>query len=457
MLRRIDLSGNALGAKALEVLSRVYSQEGSIDLILPPDIAESLVFDGLDSGMRRLSTTLIASEGPFSPQPEGSSKSMRKGSRNGPYARPLVATSLTAKAPKLTEQSGLSKELFATTKGVRALPYLVLANSLVDDASALYLSYIIVQHHDPHVLGTRVPAAKAGQSAQQLAAYDSQPQCRGIIYCPNESLENSAIRVLSLAEKVRDKFTIGDGDNRNANMSTQGAQAEVRSGDRRSSQPAIDTSQESLLQDLDRARSRIQTTCIENSGPAFNDLWITALKMLMLSRLIQPQKAKKLGSLEKPSHLPTIRPKQLVVRTLELTASPAVKKPNPWGTPLTPKSTNTNLSNQQRQVKGRKKNSIDLPPKMTDTLRRDGKQAFVIDREYKSMLPCGFTEDIWRRILGSAVGAEGVLSPSQQRSVLRHGMDRETLKKEQDYLGLKEALQIWHCLDQMDCLAYAMR
>lgn len=41
VLRRLDLSGNALGSRALEVLARVYAKEGVMDL-LPP---AHLVFD----------------------------------------------------------------------------------------------------------------------------------------------------------------------------------------------------------------------------------------------------------------------------------------------------------------------------------------------------------------------------------------------------------------------------
>lgn len=39
-LRRIDLSGNALGPRAFEVLVRVYAKEGPLDIILPPDLEQ---------------------------------------------------------------------------------------------------------------------------------------------------------------------------------------------------------------------------------------------------------------------------------------------------------------------------------------------------------------------------------------------------------------------------------
>lgn len=43
VLRRIDLSGNALGSRAFEVLARVYGNEDPVDLILTPDMDASFV------------------------------------------------------------------------------------------------------------------------------------------------------------------------------------------------------------------------------------------------------------------------------------------------------------------------------------------------------------------------------------------------------------------------------
>ena len=56
-----------------------------------------------------------------------------------------------------------------------------------------------------------------------------------------------------------------------------------------------------------------------------------------------------------------------------------------------------------------------------------------------------------------AAGAEDVMSEAQQRSVLRWAMDRGTLSKERESLGLKESAQIWKVLEGMECLAYEMK
>lgn len=50
VLRRIDLSGNALGSRAFEVLTRVYGQEDPVDLTLTPDVEASFEKPGLGLG-----------------------------------------------------------------------------------------------------------------------------------------------------------------------------------------------------------------------------------------------------------------------------------------------------------------------------------------------------------------------------------------------------------------------
>ena len=231
-------------------------------------------------------------------------------------------------------------------------------------------------------------------------------------------------------------------------------QAPASSHRRRTSIFDESTTQEDLIADLDRARSRIQTHCIESEGHWSNDLWKAALRMLTMSRVIQKQSPKPslpLASTAKP------KPKQLIVRTLEIPAPPP-KKTNPWGAPLAPKSANAHLSSRPKAPKNNS-DSVKQSSSITTGFPKQSPQMepSLESRQYKTSLPFGFSEDIWWRILGHAAGANGLLSPAQQRSVLRYGMDKGSLRKERDALGLKEALQIWHILHDVDCLAYEMR
>ncbi|KAL9131214.1 MAG: hypothetical protein Q9217_000816 [Psora testacea] len=334
----------------------------------------------------------------------------------------------------------------------------------MDEFSALHLSYILANHHPPNQLLIRVPPAKAGPHAQQLSAYDSETKCRGIIYLPNPTLSNAANKVLELAEKVRDGLQGSSASNNieEQNVDEDGANSIDRetfhAADhrRRSSTKIDEETHESMVADLDRARSRLQGNAIECVGHRSNDLWCMALKMLATSRNIIPQTA----SDPAPSPEPP-RTKPQVIRTLEIPGI-TLKKAHVLSSPLGPRSSNQTISPRQNRPR---KDSISTPlvPRMvsqtSSMLSRVAESRFapLSGKEYRSKLPCGFPEDAWWQILGYATNASGLLSPGQQRSVLRYGMDRGTLRKERDTLGLKEAAQIWHVLEGMDCLAYEMR
>ena len=325
----------------------------------------------------------------------------------------------------------------------------------MDDKSALQLSYILAIHQTPDRLLARVPSVKAGTHAQQLAAYDNETQCRGVIYLPNPTLSNTAARVLGLAEKVRDGLHDGASPSNDTWHIIDGTR-QAFTQRRRGSTVAPEETHESLATDLDRARSRLQGIVIESHGHRNNDLWRTAFKMLTMSREIRPQKVN--DALPAPE-TPKVKPQ--IIRTLEI---PGIlpRKPNVWGMPLAPKSSNQTVPPQP--VKSRK-DSISVSPMSTATPPAPTASSVSIhpqiirlpNKEHRSRLPCGLPEDIWWRILGYAAGASELLSHGQQQSVLRYAMDRTTLIKERDSLGLKEAAQIWHVLDGMDCLAYDMR
>ena len=52
LLRRIDFSGNALGSRAFEVMTRVYAKQETVDLVLPADL------EHFQSKQRRTSTDI---------------------------------------------------------------------------------------------------------------------------------------------------------------------------------------------------------------------------------------------------------------------------------------------------------------------------------------------------------------------------------------------------------------
>ena len=343
----------------------------------------------------------------------------------------------------------------------------------MNEAGALHLSYILEFHHVPERLLARVPQAKAGAPTQHLLSYD-ESQCRGVIYLPNPLLGSAGYKVLELAELMRDAsldYTANDvtAPSQTRNMSTTilkgasvtqpGLGTSVCNRRRRNTTPLDlpdQAGQDDLMgSELDRARSRIQGTMLQSDGPHGNDLWQAAFKMLSLGREIQPQTRN-----ESQPQPPVPKSKVPVVRSLRIPGfTPRTLKPP---TPLTlQRDPNQSISPWITQV-AKKSGSLSsipttIPPGPPILTAPNISVPLLTETTiYKTKLPCGFPECVWRRILGLATGAEGIMSESQQQSILQWAMDRKTLRQESESLGLRASAQCWKILEATGCLAYDM-
>ena len=361
--------------------------------------------------------------------------------------------------------------MYATTRGLRSVPYIVLSNSDMTEVGALHLSYLLEVHHVPERLLTRVPHAKAGAPAQQLLSYDESP-CRGVIYLPNPLLGSAGHKVLELAEVMRDGYlayavdgfpehsqAASGSNNMSKRASATHPGLEAGAFDRRRRNTAStglssQVGQDDLESELDRARSRIQGTTLQLAGPQSNDLWRTAFKMLTLGREIRPQIRN-----EPAPRLPTLKTKAPIVRTLRIPGIiPKTLKPL---TPLTSQR-DPNLAISPWNTQFPKSGSLPSTPTVLPPTPLTPKNSVVSvplptkTADYRTKLPCGLPEYVWRRILVLAAGAEGIMSESQQRSVLQWAMDRKTLMQESESLGLRASAQCWKILEATGCLAYEM-
>ena len=407
-----------------------------------------------------------------------------------------------SRSPEKTSLPGLPVGpllIYTTTQGLRSVPYFVLHDTAMTDICALHLSYIIAHHHKPGQLLTHVPPAKQGFHAQQLIEYDSQSQCKGIIYLPNATLGNAGLKVLELADTTRDMPLDGTAEEDVEGLHTPRKSAtiprrasnfhcttsSVLSGKRRQSLiSAEDTLQAEKpisahnVANLDRARSRIQGGALQEAGPLSNDLWRVALRVLCLGRDIQVQ--------EKKEPPPVPKAKAPVIKTLSVPGprlKPLTPKPPmplaserdanrpvmPWGnfsqkssaihhtlniTPLT--SSHQMTSSGREKLPPADNRNIQPPCLVRSTNLIRTVSSSVKNKIYRTRLPCGFPEDVWRRIIGLGAGADGIMSENQQRSMLSWAMNRKTLSKESEILGLTRASQIWRVLEGTSCLAYDM-
>ena len=505
VLRRIDLSGNALGDRAFEVMLRVYAKEEPLNFASPSDLVEAhheeqsstTEIGGVARKTKKLS---LGSHSGDNTGDEGHPKC--KASKQGQLpscASHDVADAITeSTSPEKTGLPGLPVGpllIHTTTRGLRSVPYFILRDTTLTDICALHLSYIVAHHHKPGQLLTRVPPAKAGPHAQQLIEYDTQSQCQGIVYLPNATLGNSGLKVLELADTTRDMPPDGTAEEDAEGLHTPRKSSTIpRRGSNFHTAPPVSSSKrrqslmsaEDILQaekavsahnvnNLDRARSRIQGDALQEAGPLSNDLWRVALRVLCLGRDIQVQ--------EKKEPPPVPKAKAPVIKTLSVPGprlKPLTPKPSmpltserdankpivPWGkfsqkSSSSPQTLTISPTASQQVTFGERERLPPVDPRNHRTQSpvhtANPSRAVSLSAKnkiYQTRLPCGFSEDVWRRIIGLAAGAEGIMSEDQQRSMLTWAMNRKTLSKESEILGLTLASQIWRVLEGTGCLTY---
>ncbi|KAL8829578.1 MAG: hypothetical protein Q9170_006107 [Blastenia crenularia] len=477
VLRRLDLSENALGPKAFETLARVYSRElvigdvweGSADT--PPYDATpgrrsiSGYAASLERQARKLS--LGSASGELSDDDEHASTA------SYPSEQGIRRDS---KSPGEIGHGNLPDlfHIYSTTRGLRSVPYLILPNTGMTDTGALHLSYIICSHHHPGRLLRNVPPPKSSHHIQQLDFYDNKTKCQGIVYLPNDGLSNPAYKLLELCEVAR--ASLFDHDRRtqtsrispthsikipatrktsisHTSPSTTATGARRRSGTTGEHNEQNDG--EAVIAELDRARSRIQGNVLKEMGVHSNDLWRTALRMLVLCRILCPLQ-KELPQTTPPverHNRPIKVPENPDFPTLPKTNSrPFVGYLNPFAPPPAAKYPNMPATPISKNQPPRLKTATPSPLSLTTS--PTSPKAGQSTRPYVSDLPHGLAEDTWAYIVSLHLGADRFMSENQQRNVLRWAVDRKALAKELESLGKPESAQIWKVLDGMGCLAY---
>ena len=364
---------------------------------------------------------------------------------------------------------------FVTTRGLRSVPYLILSDTGMTDTCALYLSYVIAVHYLPVDLLPLVPPVKAGPALQQLDTYDVNSGCLGIIYLPNTSLTAIGRKVLELSELARigsldstipreeipetdtPHKQIGSARRASEALTSPSSQA---AASRRRSTVSVGTGEQTTQRhtsgELDRARSRIQGDTLREVGPNSNDLWIKALEMLALARLLL---------LRPRGYTSEARHDDLdhnVEQRLPAQHSCAIKAAAPRLPALIPLATaSPNQTIKLRHSRRRKESTVLSDLTMTPT---DSPAVIITapvtrttmnhDKPYRSDLLGGLRLEDWAYIIALATESGGIVASQQREAVVKWAMDRGTLEKEQEILGKSESAQIWKVLESTGCLAY---
>ena len=254
-LRRLDLSGNPeLGARALEIFCKVHCNEPAIDPIALGGDRSVYTLDETQETDDNKSTTTDDVEGSFDWMTSG--------------------------------------VMLRRRCGLRSIPFVSFQNIGINDTGALWLSYILEDHHFPNQLMSEINAAPATSSVD---AYRQGLVEGGIDWSGNKvSLGGNGLSLLTKTETARKQTTLSDTDSLLATSpmatSTKSLQPRRHSrapvGDRRSSVRSIHTDDggEHELSEVESMRKRIQRHIIEDRGVASVDLWNAALQIVTTSR-----------------------------------------------------------------------------------------------------------------------------------------------------------------------------
>lgn len=180
VLRRLDLSRNSLdGPRAFEILDRVYSKQPPVD---PTQLEELGGYgNGQEFGVDSSSDLLELTN----------------------RARDMSITSATDESPAVQDFMSAGTVL-KRREGLRAVPYIILSETGMTDAGALYFSYILQKHYYPQQL---MCPMRPGPQAAQLDEYRHRNNCWGLVYLPNDKLTDTGRRLLEKAEDSRSEFT----------------------------------------------------------------------------------------------------------------------------------------------------------------------------------------------------------------------------------------------------------
>jgi len=312
-LRRLDLSDNCrLGDRAHEVFAKIYHSEPPVTPIPPGGDGSVLSF--VSEHHREDQNIGGASE-----EDTGEDGSM--------------ASNVMANGGYLRRRCGL-----------RAIPYITVQNTGLTDAGALWLSYILEEHHYPNQLTDELNATLASTN---IKTYQQGGSSNGLDWSENKAtLGKDGTFLLQKTETVRRQVLLDDqstlagsvvvddpesnaGDGWHAGRMSKYARS--LPGDRRTSIRSIRTTDggEHEVSELESARKKIQRHVIDHDKVKSVDLWHAGLKLVAASRIIcwaAPMSRKHyIGpSLFEPT-APTVRPSPTATHP----ASPTVPRTHP--------------------------------------------------------------------------------------------------------------------------------
>ena len=482
VLRRVDLGGNPhLGRRAMEIFARVHTNEAPITP-LPP-------------GGRGSVLSLVSESGDH--QSDG--------------AKAAPDTSNTLPYDRLAGGQMLQRRC-----GLRSIPYITLNGTGIDDASALWLSFVLEDHHYPTQLTDELNATLPSSS---IKTYQQGTGSGGIEWDQNQpALGRDGLYLLHKTESLRRQFMLDDqstcpgsaGMDDDMDGSTEDLLPNVKPGERNYSRGAPGNRRVSIrsvhtndggeheASELESARKRIQRHVIDHDCATSVELWSAALQMVRCSRTLlwaAPQRRRfyigeailgsfvSTGKTSTASGMATRRAQNKLTVDTSLTIK--TKQPNrgsyaakvtasgkeKLGEPEVVITEVTNTPTTPRMVfksrKGAFSEGTDLPavtkklsmlvinPERYIKYQKD--RIAAAESPYRNTsIACHLPRHLVDHIFGYFASAreENVLSGEQRDAAFAWGQDRENLRIEQEWMRRDESSQVWMLLDSVKALAY---
>ncbi|KAE8339217.1 hypothetical protein BDV24DRAFT_152951 [Aspergillus arachidicola] len=462
MLKKLDLGGNPLGPVGLEILARVYIKS---DLHFLEDDANAIVEPKHEErSFIEDSTAVNVTAGK---ENERSTKGSRPGKSPNKGKKALRQNFSQPKSNPAKGTAPDDLKRFACTRGLRSIAYLILSNVYMAKSGTVHLASMLNMQRTSDQLLKFLPGGKS------LALPDTA-NSKSIVWLPNDTLPQIASEFLEKAEAINEiKAHIdSDDDLSNDDDEAQGAVSTIAQTNAEPNQK-IDTAAQRELQNKKntayaRLTKRVRMEALHDEGVRGTDLWITALRMMNVSRILLWQGKessvcppnKEQGQQEdddrddpNPSavHIEDITQQFDDLETAEhrsSSESPSslveiqITEPDRMGPfhpgtdsfdasfPILHSSTTENADtphtrNDKEQHIVTARNELSASPQPARSGKGNSRTTYGSRalRKEKETWRFGFTLEIWRRIIVGAVGAEGILDLEQQTQIMRYAID----------------------------------
>ena len=198
---------------------------------------------------------------------------------------------------------------------------------------------------------------------------------------------------------------------------------------------------------MDTLRKRLQRTTLEKHGVQGVQLWHAAMKVLFASRVILPQVDQENVVSRGSKFIAEMQivnavPGEPVLAVIGESTEPSLPVVTEFDRrPAIP------IASQRSLFHGRVSGAKGIA-ELSGPIKKP------FDRDSRN--PKDFPTWLWKRIIVEYAEGDGILNSQQAENIIEYAKDRSNLREEQQNQAKGESHQLWHVLEQVDCLTYTL-